>query len=122
MLGHAQHAHWRAAERLLAEGRVDDARRQWQQAQSLRRWRFAPGDAEEPVFPSGLSELECRWIELRLLHEARDPAAGEHATAAVSHLRALARSRVPAEFRDAFLHRHPVHRELLALAARLAAP
>jgi hypothetical protein len=30
-----------------------------------------------------------------------------------------AQQRVPAEFRDSFLHRNPVNRELLALASRL---
>ena len=31
-----------------------------------------------------------------------------------------AEQRLPAEFRDSFLHRHPVNRELMALASRLS--
>ncbi|TXH48528.1 MAG: hypothetical protein E6Q93_26525 [Burkholderiaceae bacterium] len=44
----------------------------------------------------------------RLLHDAQ------------AWIRQTAQQRVPAEFRDSFLHRNPVNRELLALAARLS--
>jgi tetratricopeptide (TPR) repeat protein len=121
MIGHALHARWRAAERLLAAGRVDAAQQQWQQAQALRHWRFGDAAAGEPVFASGLSTLEAEAIELALLRDSASPAAAARAAELAARLHTLAAARVPAAFRDAFLHRHPVHRELLALAARLAA-
>jgi DNA-binding SARP family transcriptional activator/tetratricopeptide (TPR) repeat protein len=45
-------------------------------------------------------------------------AAGAAAQAGAAWVRARADDGVPAEFRDSFLHRQPIHRELLALASR----
>ena len=121
MIGHALHARCRAAERLLAEDRIDAARQQWQQAQTLRRWRFGNSSTDEPVFPSGLTLIEVEWIELALLHKSAKSVASSRAAEVTARLRALAETGVAAEFRDAFLHRHPVNCELFALAGRVTA-
>lgn len=63
-----------------------------------------------------------RWLaSARVLHAAgrRDEAARGLAAAAAT-IRRIARDEVPPEFRDSYLDRNPVNRELLALASRLA--
>ena len=62
------------------------------------------------------------WLHCgRALAAAGDAAhAGEVLARGRAWLHATAREHVPEPFRDSFLHRNPVNRELLALAARLA--
>jgi hypothetical protein len=54
------------------------------------------------------------WLARALRESGRPQEAARHAQAAVSWLEQSARNAVPLEFRDTFLHRNPVHRDLLA--------
>ena len=56
-----------------------------------------------------------------LLALGRADEARRHATAGAAWVMNAHQTSVPPEFRDSFLHRNPVNRELLALAQRLAA-
>lgn len=62
-----------------------------------------------------------RWLAtVRVLHACGCRSAAEHAVReAVDWVNRIAREHVPAEFRDSFLNRNPVNRELLTLATRL---
>jgi tetratricopeptide (TPR) repeat protein len=60
------------------------------------------------------------WLHIgRALHEAGEAAAVDVLRGGVEWLRRTADTHVPEAFRDSFLRRNPVNRELLALAARL---
>jgi DNA-binding SARP family transcriptional activator len=64
------------------------------------------------------------WTTLFLAQALRragaDGAAARIARHGKSWVERVARETLPAEFRDSFLHRNPINRELLALAARLS--
>lgn len=60
------------------------------------------------------------WLHLaRALHAAGDPQAGAVARQGADWVRSTAQEQVPEPFRDSFLQRNPVNRDLLAVAARL---
>jgi hypothetical protein len=61
-----------------------------------------------------------RWRNAVLAFEAAGAGADARAAARSGRdwVHQTAEAHVPAEFRDSFLHRNPVNRELLALAAR----
>ncbi len=73
----------------------------------------------EDIEPNDLYAGERWLVAVRVLR-----AAGRHEQAAralkdaVATLERIARDETPAEFRDSFLHRNPVNRELLALATQ----
>lgn len=78
----------------------------------------------ESYQPEGISAGEVGLVAYRALAAAGDETGARDALrAAVDWVHATAAGHVPAEFRDAFLNRHPVNRELLTLATRvLVAP
>ena len=121
MVGHALHARYRAAERVLVDGRASDAARLRDAARDLLTWRFP--DAQEPaaIHPCGTMRTEIELIDLQVSCAVGEDDILRRAREATERLRQVAASQVPPEFRDGFLHRHPVHRDLLALAARLEA-
>lgn len=118
MFGHALHARYRAAERWWSAGRLEDARHALDQARRGSMQRFADTGADEPVHPASLTAAEADWIEAVVAQACDQPDAGDLARRAAQRVRDLAEREVPEAFRDGFLHRHPVHREVLALAAR----
>ena len=62
--------------------------------------------------------LCCLWLAIALQGLGQAADAAIRSQQGSTWLMARAQQSVPPEFRDSFLHRHPVHRELLALAAR----
>jgi DNA-binding SARP family transcriptional activator len=74
----------------------------------------------EDVEPNDMYAGE-RWLAgvRALLAAGRREDAAEVVAEAVAAIERIARDDVPAEFRDSFLHRNPVNRELLTLATRL---
>jgi hypothetical protein len=99
----------RAAQAALRGGAVDAAAAHAHRALALF----------EEVEPHSLYRAEV-WLGAAQALEASDPA---RAAAVLRHaqqwIRDTARERVPEPFRDSFLQRNGVNRELLALAARL---
>ncbi|ODU98312.1 MAG: hypothetical protein ABT20_18235 [Rubrivivax sp. SCN 70-15] len=72
--------------------------------------------------PTGLLlPLRAWWLCSALETIGRPELARRCALAARDALRATAHAHVPPEFRDSFLQRNPLHRDLLALAARRVA-
>jgi len=119
LMGHALHAQYRVAERLLTAGQLGDATVALREARGARACRFGGTETCEPVFPCGSSLLEIDWIDARVSLAVGDPGAKAGLEAAVRRIHRIATEQVPEPFRDSFLHRNPVNRELLALAARL---
>lgn len=78
------------------------------------------GGVPAEIEPNDLYAGE-RWLAtVRVLYGCGRRSAAEHALReAVNWVNRIAREYVPAEFRDSFLHRNPVNRELLTLATRL---
>jgi DNA-binding SARP family transcriptional activator len=121
MMGYALHALHRVAERRMAGGLVDHAMAALREARGLRSWTFGDSEPPESVFPCGMSRAEAALIDARVSRAVNEPGANEALDAAIQDLRCVARDQVPEPFRDSFLHRNPVNRELLALAARWTA-
>jgi DNA-binding SARP family transcriptional activator/tetratricopeptide (TPR) repeat protein len=72
--------------------------------------------------PTGLLlPLRAWWLCSALESAGRTESARRCALAACDALRAAAHAHVPPEFADSFLQRNPLHRDLLALAARRVA-
>lgn len=119
MPGYAQGALVQAAACRHGAGETQAARDLLDRARALSRQRFTPADALEAVVPHACSPAR---MALTVWQVAQDgPRAGAAAAAlrqAAHELRLTASQQVPAPFRESFLQRHPVHRELLAAAAR----
>ena len=120
MMGHALHALYRVAERRLTAGQLDEAFAAVRQARTLRAWRFGDNEAAEPVFPSGSSLVEIELIDARIALAVNEAGAPLGLEASVNRLRRIADEQVPEPFRDSFLQRNPVNREMLALAQRVS--
>lgn len=99
---------------------------------ALAAWRTLQAGVSAPRLAdlpqaAGLADLHgaAPWAALyaaRALHAAGDDdAAGALAKAGLAWLQGTARTTLPLPFRDAFLNRHPAHRALAALSARLSA-
>jgi hypothetical protein len=71
------------------------------------------------VEPYALYRAEVWLAAAQALHDAADARADAVIDEAALWIRETAARRVPAEFRDGFVERNPVNRELLGLAARL---
>lgn len=70
-------------------------------------------------WPIGMSMAEVMWSIHRGFAAARNPDGAAEALARGIHwVEVLARPNVPAEFRESFLHRNPIHRTLLTAAKR----
>jgi DNA-binding SARP family transcriptional activator len=65
-----------------------------------------------------VTPVACLWLSKALHRLGRPADAVLQARRGSDWLMARAQQTVPPEFHDSFLHRHPIHRELLALAAR----
>jgi hypothetical protein len=77
--------------------------------------------AEQALLPGELGAVTplCGlWLAQALQGLGRATDAVLKAHQAAVWLTTGARQSVPLEFRESFLHRHPVHRELMALAGR----
>jgi len=72
--------------------------------------KFHPDD----IYPG-----EVLYLCWNALEQAGAPEAGAAFERAIGWVRATAADQVPAEFRDSFLYRNPVNRDLLARAAQL---
>ena len=118
-MGHTLHALYRVAERRLAAGQLDEALAAVREAREMRASRFGDDESSEPVFPCGSSLVEIDLIDARIALAVNEPGAPSRLDAAVRRLRRVADEQVPEPFRDSFLHRNPVNRELLALAQRV---
>jgi DNA-binding SARP family transcriptional activator/tetratricopeptide (TPR) repeat protein len=66
----------------------------------------------------GLTPIASLWLAQALDALGRPAESNAMAREGAAWLMARAGQSVPAEFRDSFLHRHPVHRALLALAGQ----
>jgi DNA-binding SARP family transcriptional activator len=77
-------------------------------------------DTPADIHPDDLYRAEL-WLNAALAFDAAGQASDARAAAATgsSWVLRVAKEQVPTEFRDGFLHRNPVNRELLALATRL---
>ena len=115
LVGHAQQARLSEAAQRLAGGQIDAALRAVRQAQSYQQHCFGDDTTAEAVQPCGGSALGRDLVIARVLWAARQSDARDGLDAAGTHLRALLRLHVPAEFRDSFLHRHPANLELMTL-------
>jgi len=62
------------------------------------------------------------WLVLARAHQALAQLEGARraAAAGLAWVRRVHQADVPADFQDSFLHRNPVNRDLLALAAQLS--
>ena len=115
MYGFARAAWWVACSRYLDSGRVATARRCADQSMALATHVFEPGQAPEPVAPNSLSVTWVEALTLRLEQASGKAVATERVAQVRAALLANAQAQVPAEFRESFLHRHPVSCALLAL-------
>jgi hypothetical protein len=77
-------------------------------------------DTPDDIGPDDLYRAEL-WLNAALAFQAADLPRDAQAAASAGRewVLRVAREHVPNDFRDGFLHRNPVNRELLALAARL---
>jgi len=75
----------------------------------------------ESIEPTSNYRALVWLIAARALQGSDAPFACRVVQQAAHWLHESARERVPPEFRDSFLHRNPVNRDLLALAARSTA-
>jgi len=89
---------------LALEGQAAAARCAVQQAQQT----MLQGDT------GAMTPLGRLWLARACRSLDRPADAAQHALKAVAWLKERVQRHVPAEFRDSFLHRHPVNRELLA--------
>ena len=115
MVGYAQQARLCAAAQRLAAGQTASALQRVRAAQEQLQHRFADEPAAEPVHPCGGSEAERDLVIARVLLAADQADARPVIVAAHRRLTTTLELHVPPEFRDSFLHRNPVHRDLLAL-------
>ena len=115
LVGHAQQARLLVAERRLAAGQTGLALQWVHAARRAELHRFGDEATPEPVHPCGNSEAGRDLIVARVLLAAGDAEARPVIAAADRRLAALLEQHVPEEFRHGFLHRNPVHRELLTL-------
>lgn len=119
MVGYAQQAKLCAAARRLAAGQTSAALGLARAAQHQQQHAFGPaGSAPEPVHACGGSEAERDLVIARVLLAADEADAMPTLAAARQRLLATLEQHVAAEFRDGFLGRNPVHRELVALAGQ----
>jgi DNA-binding SARP family transcriptional activator len=91
-----------------------------QQPQRAAAYARQALDTPADVHPDDLYRAEL-WLNSALAFDAAGQTGEARAAAATGRhwVLQLATEQVPAEFRHGFLHRNPVNRELLALAARL---
>ncbi len=122
MLGYARSAWWVACARYLDSGQPASAQRCAEQSLALAKQVFQAGQAPEPVAANSLAPMWIEALAIRLERALGKPAAGERLAQVQASLRTIALAQVPAEFRESFLHRNPVHRGLLALAAPKGGP
>ena len=115
LMGHAQQARLCVAERRLAAGQTALALQWVRAAQRAQEHRFGAEPGAEPVHPVGSSEAGRDLIVARVLLAADDAGAPGLIAAAGQRLAQLLEQDVPEEFRHSFVHRNPVHRDLLAL-------
>lgn len=115
MVGYAQQAKLCAAAQRLAAGQADAALRLVRAAQADQQHRFGDEPAAEPVHPSGGSEAERDRVIALVLLAAGQADADSVIAVARRRLLGAQEHNVPAEFGDGFLHRHLVHRDLLAM-------
>ena len=110
-LGLMTAARTRICQALLALGHGAEAARHGRQLAT-----FVPGASADELYGAEV------WLTAqRALAPVDAPRAAVLLATAVKWVRETAERQVPAEFRAGFLHRNPVNRELLALAARLPA-
>ena len=78
-------------------------------------------ESPDDIHPDDLYRAE-RWLNAATAFHAADLKHEARAAAITGRdwVLRMAHEHVPVEFRDSFLHRNPVNRELLALAARVA--
>lgn len=93
----------------MRAGHVDSAAAHARAALDL----FASGE------PYNLYRAEVWLAAVQALQAVDRPAMQRTLRVAVDWVNDTARQRVPAEFRDSFLNRNPVNRELLTCATRL---
>jgi len=104
-----------AAQR-LAGGQVDAALQSARSALASGWHLFGDETAAESVFPSGGSAAARDLVVARVLQAAGLGDARAILAEARERIATVLERHVPAQFRDSFLRRHPVHRELHALA------
>ena len=121
MWGYARRGWLLACARALDAGRAASAQRAGERAAALAMHSFGPGATAEPVMSTGASPLLADLVCLRLAEATGLRGAAERSEQALARLQELARTQVPDEYRDSFLHRVPVHIELSTLANRLSA-
>jgi len=114
MPGYAQQARLCAAGQRLAAGQIEAALRHARAAQTLQQYRFTGAETAEPVHPCGGSEAERDLVISSVLVAGGADATLLLAEAGRRQSHTL-EQHVPADFRDAFLQRHPVHRALRGL-------
>jgi tetratricopeptide (TPR) repeat protein len=102
-------AHIRLADALLASGHPRDAVAAVELALALA----------ESFLPENMTIPDMLLTAHRVFSAVRDSRARAVAERAVNWIYTTAGTHVPPEFRDSFLHRNPVNRELLTLATRL---
>jgi hypothetical protein len=73
----------------------------------------------ESFLPENMTIPDMLLTAHRVFSAVRDSRARGVAERAVNWIYTTAGTHVPPEFRDSFLHRNPVNRELLTLATRL---
>ena len=115
MVGHAQQAKLRVAERRLAAGQTALALRWVRAAQRDQQHRFGDEAAAEPVHPCGGSQAERDLTIARVLLAAGEADAQTVIVAAQERLTRLQAQHVAPEFANSFRNRNPVHRDLMAL-------
>jgi DNA-binding SARP family transcriptional activator len=115
MFGYARSAWWVACARYLDSGQLGAAQRCAEQSLALATQVFQPGQPAEPVAANSLPAMWVEALGIRLEQALGQPTAGERLARAQATLRTIALVQVPAEFRESYLHRNPVHRGLLAL-------
>ena len=115
LAGHAQQARLCEAAQRLAGGHIEAALGALRQAQGWQQRHFADADGAEPVHPCGGSACERDLIVARVMLAAGHADAPVLLAAAGARLHEQVKQHVPAEFRDSFMRRNPVHAELMAL-------
>jgi DNA-binding SARP family transcriptional activator len=105
--------HWQALtgqiDVLLRAGRTTEA------ARVAHALLSALGDA----FPGPAYAPEVWWFAHAALHRAGDPASAGPLCRARDWIHDVAEHHVPPDFRDSFLHRNPINRQVLETARRL---
>ncbi len=117
---------------LIVRGQAHELREQLVPLHSLLAWLLArSGDMTAALASVGCAERELArgelgawtphcglWLAKALQCAGRADDADRHARSAAAWLTERAQGAVPAEFRDSFLRRNPVHRDVMAWSTR----